>query len=506
MHMRVPHVFNSLHVRVTGLFLALLLVSGGAWYFWVNATLLEPRQDAATAHWWDDLAEGEITDLGRTCAPVVADPVALADRLAAFGDRVRRFEAEVVVVAADGRAIASTDADSLTAAIGALDPALVAAMAADDWDFETYPDSTSVDAYVNRIFQVEPLAATAGGAPAGWLVASYMPVTVTPGELLATTRQMGTRAVVVALLAGALSGVIAMTWLSRRVRAVSAGVEAFANGDLTHRVPAASADDLGRLGRNINLMASRLETLIEELRAKEQFQRQLITNISHDLRSPMAALRGYVETFVIRGTEMSDDERNRHLEVITGNLDHLDRLVDHLLQLSRLDAGQARFQMEDFPLAELVDGVLTRCEGVAQTKNVALDVEIPDELPLVHADPLQIAQVLQNLLDNGIKFNRPHGRVVVAVAAAAERVRVTVRDDGEGIAPEILPHIFDRFYMGDLSRHRKGESNGLGLAIAQKIVQGHGSNLTVESRPGEGSAFTFTLAAAETRKADSAKA
>jgi signal transduction histidine kinase len=491
-------LFNSLHVRVTGLFLVLLLISGGAWYFWVKSTLLEPRQDAATSRWWDDLAEGEVDDHGQRAPPLLADRTALADLIVAFGDRVRRYQAEVVVIDADGGVIASSAPDSLSAAVGSLDPALLAAMAQEDWDFESYPDSTSVDAYVNRIFQVESLAATGSSRPGGWLVASYQPVTVTPDELMATTRNMGALAVVVALLAGALSGVIAMTWLSRRVRAVSAGVEAYANGDLARRVPAASADDLGRLGRNVNQMAARLEALIEELRGKELFQRQLIANISHDLRSPMAALRGYVETFVIRGAEMPEDERRRYLEIITGNLDHLDHLVDHLLQLSRLEAGQARFQMEDFHLAELVDGVITRCEGIATKRGVTLTAEIPEDLPLVHADPLQIAQVLQNLVDNGVKFNRERGRVAVELVAVATGVQLTVRDDGEGIAPEILPHIFDRFYTGDASRHRKGESNGLGLAIAQKIVQGHGGTIVVTSRPGEGSAFTFTLAAAKT--------
>lgn len=505
MRVRGWHFFDSLHVRVTGLFLVLLLISGGAWYFWVSTMLLEPKQDAATARWWDDLAEAEIASLGVQCAPLLADPPALQQLVLTFGDRVRDHEAEVVVVDAAGRPIAASGADSLAAAVGALDPALVAAMAGEDWDFEAYPDPTSVDAYVNRIFQVEPLP-DAGGEPAGWLVASYMPVTVTPEDLAATTRQMGTVAVVVALLAGALSGVLAMTWLSRRIHAVSAGVEAYAGGDLTRRVPAASADDLGRLGRNVNLMAARLETLIEELRGKEMFQRQLITNISHDLRSPMAALRGYVETFVIRGAAMPEEERSRCLEIITGNLDHLDRLVDHLLQLSRLDAGQARFQMEDFSLAELIDGAIMRCEGVAQAKGIALVAEIPDDLPLVHADPLQIGQVLQNLLDNGIKFNREHGQVVVQLAAVTAGVQVTVHDDGEGIAPEILPHIFDRFYTGDASRHRKGESNGLGLAIAQKIVHGHGGAIVVTSRPGEGAAFTFTLAAASGQRTAAAKA
>ncbi len=504
--MRAPRFTHSLHIRVMALFLLLLALSGGAYAWWVNTTILRPSSNPVADHWWNDLAEGEIDSLGLAVATHVDDPVRLSTDLTRYGARVRAFEAEVAVVDSSGQVMATSAPESLAAAIGEIDPQLLSAMARPDWDFDSYPDPTSFDAYVNRIFQVEALPSPGDSTIAqGYLVATFMPVTITPAELQTNFRQLWVQAIVIMLAAGALSGLIVMVWLSRRVRTLSHGVAAFAEGEFTRRVPATSGDDLGRLGRNFNTMASHLETLIQELRNKEQFQRQLIANISHDLRSPMAALRGYVETLVLRGDRLDAQERDRYLEIISGNLDHLDHLVDHLLQLSRLDAGQARFQMEEFSLPELLDGVLARCAALAERKGLTLRADVPDDLPLVHADPLQIAQVLQNLVDNGTKFNHEGGEVVVSAANVAGRVSVAVRDNGEGIAPEILPRIFDRFYTADVSRHRKGESNGLGLAISQKIVQGHGSEIRVTSQQNQGSIFTFELPAAEALQSDAAK-
>jgi signal transduction histidine kinase len=160
-----------------------------------------------------------------------------------------------------------------------------------------------------------------------------------------------------------------MTWLTRRIRSLSDAAADLAAGDLSRRVEALSADDIGLLGRNFNAMAARLEELIEELRNKELFQRQLIANISHDLRTPLASLQGYIETLSLRGAGMDPDEYQRYLGIVGVNLQHLDRLVDHLLQLSRLDAGQAPFQFEEFPLPELAEGVLARCASPADAKN-----------------------------------------------------------------------------------------------------------------------------------------
>ena len=219
----------------------------------------------------------------------------------------------------------------------------------------------------------------------------------------------------------------------------------------------------------------------------------------------MASLRGHVETLSLRFEQLDPTRRARALETINGNLEHLDRLVERMLVLSRLDAGQAAIHAEEFSVVELADSVVRRCEHLALPGGIALSMQAEPGLPLVTADPLQVALVLQNLIENGIKFNRPHGRVTVSLAAtdARDRVRVTVADTGQGIAAADLPHIFDRFFTGDASRTRHEEapahlkySSGLGLAIAAKVVAAHGDELKVESRPGEGATFRFHLAAA----------
>jgi len=174
--------------------------------------------------------------------------------------------------------------------------------------------------------------------------------------------------------------------------------------------------------------------------------------------------------------------------------------------LSRLDAGQAAIQAEEFSAVELADSVVRRCEHLDLPGGIAVELRAEPGLPLVKADPLQIAQVLQNLIENGIKFNRPHGRVTVTLgrAPAGDRVRITVADTGQGIDEADLPHIFERFYTGDASRTRRDGapahlqvSSGLGLAIAAKVMAAHGDELKVESRPGEGAAFHFHIPAAQ---------
>jgi signal transduction histidine kinase len=236
-----------------------------------------------------------------------------------------------------------------------------------------------------------------------------------------------------------------------------------------------------------------LANLIEQLRQSDQFHRQLVVNISHDLRTPLTSLRGYVETLDLKGETMPAAERERYLGIISANLDHLDRLINHLLQLSELDSGHAEFHLEDFPLEELVGEVLSRFDSLATERGVTLENRSDENLPPVHADPLQIGQVLQNLVDNGIKFCEPGGRVTVDLRREDQSVAIEVRDTGRGIAPEDLPHIFERFYTVDKSRSLKGQSSGLGLAIAQMILAGHGLELAVDSRLGKGSTFRFAL-------------
>ncbi len=504
MKIRLPHFANTLLFRISATFLLLLGISLGGYYLWIEKTVFNPFENAEEENWYQNLSSDELDSLSTELAGA-GDAELAADLLVAYGKTVHRYDVEVIAFGADGQYRYSTDPDSLGTAVPQVRPQLLQAMSLEDWDYGSYPDSTDATAYINRIFEVYPIQPAAAESPDGYLVASYFPLSITSTDLNADSRMLEAQEKIFKVLIGlllysAITALLIMAWTSRRIQRLSAGVDAFAAGDLSLRVRTRSTDEIGNLGRNFNSMAERIECMVEKLRQKEQFQRQLIANVSHDLRTPMASMKGYAETLLMDG-DLDRQERDRYLRIITGNLEHLDQLVERMLVLSRFDSGQATFQLEDFPIAELADSILLRFEGLAAEKGVQLAVSVAPEVELVHADPLQIAQVLQNLVENGIKFNRPGGSVTIGVRRLADRVEVAVRDTGQGIQAADLPRIFDRFFTGDESRTRRseanhmGQSSGLGLAIASKIVAGHHSMLRVESLPGEGTVFRFQLEA-----------
>lgn len=509
--MRLPAFTNTLHFRLSALFLVLLSASGVAFWLWINATILSRDVAEEEETWYDEVAEGELDSLALVLGERFGQTGELYSGLADYGKRIDRFDAEVIVFDPDGNYLASSKPGSLKVAIPSTDSGLLAEMSDGEWDYSSYPDQTNIDAYENRIFEVDHVHR--GGDPdaplIGYLTANFRPVIVGVAELDQDTRTLGYQAVVLGLVYAALSGLIILGWTTRRLRHLSTGVAAFADGNLSYRVNAGSKDEIGALGRGFNAMAEGLEQTLEQLRRNEQFQRQLIANISHDLRTPMASLRGYVETMGMQARNLDETERDKYLRIITGNLDHLDRLIEHTMVLSRFDSGQTTFQVEEFLLSELVDSVLQRCNALAECDSIELILRTECESSLVVADPLQIAQVLQNLIENAIKFNRPGGKVEIALLPDDDRVAIEVSDTGLGIAEEDLPHIFERFYTGSKSRTRPasegvsqvrahlGQSVGLGLAIAAKIVAGHNSRLTVSSELGNGSVFRFHLPAAQ---------
>lgn len=505
--MKLPRFTTTLHFRIPALFLLLLSAGAGLFYLWIDNTVLSLNMGQDEEDWYENRAEVEMDSLAVELAGCLDDPERVAARVQAYGQAVAAYDCEVVAFDAAGRHLASSNPDSLQVAVSHTDPELLLDMTDGEWDFGSYPVPGSIDAYENRIFEINRLYAGAdsSAAPFGFLALSFRPITIPVDELGSGPRTLGLQAIVILLVTTALSGLIILTWTSRRIVRLSEGVAAFAAGDLGLRVKARSSDEIGLLGRNFNMMAERIEGMVDQLTQGEQFQRQLIANISHDLRTPLSSLRGYVETLSLRAEELDVGQRRRFLEIITDNLDHLDRLIEHTLVLSKIDSGQTVFHAEDFHAQELGDSVLQRCEALARGRGVTLRVAADPGLPQVHADPLQIALVLQNLIENGIKFNRPGGEVVLTLERSGERVACTVRDDGTGIAAQDLPHIFDRFYTGNHSRTRDGaavaprpgdhlgQSSGLGLAIAERIVSAHGSALTVRSEPGRGSEFRFEL-------------
>ncbi len=236
---------------------------------------------------------------------------------------------------------------------------------------------------------------------------------------------------------------------------------------------------------------------LSRIRRLETVRRDFIANLSHELRTPLTGLKVLVETLLDLGPSRPEDAA-RLLLRMDEQVDYLARLVQDLLDLSRLEAGPARLQLQPMPPAQVL-ALAERLRPQAERKGVALEVRSPEpHLPVVLADPDRIAQVVGNLVHNAIKFTPPGGRVTLGAEADGEGVRFVVADTGVGIAAEDLPRVFERFYKGD--RARRSQGSGLGLAIAKHLVEAHGGRIGVESRPGQGSRFWFWLPTALTER------
>jgi signal transduction histidine kinase len=306
----------------------------------------------------------------------------------------------------------------------------------------------------------------------------------------------GVVAFFLALAATLIVGLILFFFLTRRLSLLSEAVRGFEKGDLARRVTPGRNDELGALAKAFNEMAATIEADVEKIRLAERMRRDLIGNISHDLRSPLTSIQGYLETLVLKDAELSAEERRTFLQVSLRNTSNLQRLVEELFELARLDARQVQLRVEPLQVAELAQDVALKLAPQAQAAGVSLAVEPEGDLPLVTGDVGMLERVLTNLMENALHFTPAGGRVRAVLRGAPGSVRVTVSDTGAGITAEDLPHIFERFYRADRSRSRGSHNGaGLGLAIARQIVELHGSALEVESRPGEGAQFSFTLAA-----------
>jgi len=240
--------------------------------------------------------------------------------------------------------------------------------------------------------------------------------------------------------------------------------------------------------------------LLTPLHADERFallrgRRDLIANVSHDLRTPLVAMRGYLELLQTRGDSLDADQRQQYLGIAVRQSEHLATLIDELFELAKLDFKGLQLDREPFQFVELAFDVLQKFQLAADRKQVTLRVEAPAVVPPVHADLSLIERVLDNLIGNALQHTPSGGSVSVGVLADGARVIARVADTGSGIAQAELPFIFDRFYRVDKSRNRASGGAGLGLAIAKRIVELHGSAIMVDSKPMEGSCFSFSLPA-----------
>lgn len=285
------------------------------------------------------------------------------------------------------------------------------------------------------------------------------------------------------VLAGSMTGVLA------RIRA---GAARIADGDLATRIEVATCDELAELAADLNAMATRLDAAARHERQMEQSRRELIAAVSHDLRTPLAAIRATIEA-ITDGVVTDEETIRRYLHTMNNGTKELSRLIDDLFELSRIDSGALTLAPEPAAVADLVSDTLERMRPQAIAREVELSGFAEEGLPLVPLDARHVGRVLTNLVDNALRHTPACGRVEVSVRRDGAAVRVDVVDTGDGIAPADLPYIFERFYRGEKSRSREHGGAGLGLAISKGIVEAHGGAISAERLYPRGSRLSFTL-------------
>ncbi len=231
---------------------------------------------------------------------------------------------------------------------------------------------------------------------------------------------------------------------------------------------------------------------VTEARRLDEMRRRFLSDASHEIRTPLTAIGGFAAA-IADGTAETEAERMQSASRIVREVGRLSRLVDDLLDLSRIESGAVKLDLEEVDLPALIRGTLEGLESETRDRGIAVEFDLPGELPKVRADPDRIYQVLVNLVSNALRFNREGGKIAIAARPTDGFVRVEVRDTGSGIAADQIPYIWERFHRADSSRDRRAGGTGLGLAIVRSIVEAHGGQVSAESVVGEGSTFSFTV-------------
>lgn len=283
--------------------------------------------------------------------------------------------------------------------------------------------------------------------------------------------------------------------VSKRFERLEAGTSRIAAGDLAARVPVDGADEISRLATAFNSMAGSLEQARRDRDDLEGARRDLFAAISHDLRTPLAAMRVMVEA-ITDGVVSDTATQDRYLGSISSEIQRLSMLIDDLFELTTIDSGELRLRLETLRVEDLVAETVDAFRPQMERAGIRLAYDQQPGTPAIQADAHRLSRVLYNLLQNAIRHTPSDGTIVLRSELAQGAMQLSVCDSGEGIASEDAPFVFDRFYRGDRARARDGAGSGLGLAIARGIVEAHGGRIWIEPTPGSGATVAFSLPAA----------
>ena len=285
---------------------------------------------------------------------------------------------------------------------------------------------------------------------------------------------------------------------AQRLRKLSQAMLRFKETGFTEQLSTANfpakknMDEIALLDQTFTQMAEHITQQMLQLKKQDQLRRSMIANISHDLRTPLAAIFGYLEVLYLKGDSLAVEQRKQYLQTALNSSQQLSGLIDDLFELAKLEASESPPHIESFSIAELILDVMDKFRLKAEQKNISLHIHCAKDIPFVYADISLIERALNNLIGNAVEHNQEGGQVSIKVKVKDQLLDIIVQDNGKGIAKEHLKQIFERFYQVD-NQHREGRHAGLGLAITKRIVELHGQVIAVNSEIGLGTAFSFSL-------------
>jgi signal transduction histidine kinase len=285
-----------------------------------------------------------------------------------------------------------------------------------------------------------------------------------------------------ATVAALLLGILLARTLTRPIRELTAATQRLARGEFGQQVAVRARDELGQLAAAFNQMSA-------ELAHAGELRRQMTADIAHELRTPLSIILGYTES-------LSDGKlpaTQETFDIMHEEAQHLSRLIEDLRALSLAEAGELPLARHRITPRALLERVMLAHVPETRQRGISIDLDTQPGLPEIEVDAGRMAQVLENLMSNALRYTPEHGHITLSAGAEGNTVCLDVRDNGVGIAPEDLPYVFNRFYRADRSRQHTGRESGLGLAIARSIVEAHGGSISAASTVGEGTTFTITL-------------
>ncbi len=270
----------------------------------------------------------------------------------------------------------------------------------------------------------------------------------------------------------------------RPIKEITRATNEYSKGNLSYHVKPMHNDEIGRLGMSLDYMAS-------QLNESDKFQQKFLSNISHDFRSPLTSIKGYLEA--IQDGTIPPEMLDKYIGIMLFETERLTKLTSNILTLNELDPKSVILDISTFDLNSIIRHTVETFEGTCKKKGIKFNITYANSVQNVKADKGRIQQVIYNLIDNAIKFSKENSYIYITVKEKGEKAQISIKDTGCGIAKEDIDKIWDRFYKSDSSRGRDKKGSGLGLSITKEVIQAHGENIDVVSTVGVGTEFIFTL-------------